>query len=470
MLAQIEAIRGPRHRVQISTHPPHAGDGNPATRSIVTQPAGRRRAARAAGPRAAVRRRLLDQAIALGGHGGPASTGVGPAESGTGMAPRASNPGSPRACRQAGAARPRPRAVCSTPVKGNQARPPVVGCARGHPGRLLAVMTGLLALLTRRLFPARVPTWLPPARGGGTRRPSPGPPPARPGHPGSPPCPAASPGPVTLAFAGDVHFTGRHRAPVCTNPATALGADQLGASGAADFTAVNFENRGDQPGPAPAEDLPLSAPPPRAFNRAPVTAGSIWSPWPTTTSWTTGRWGLAKNTLGGGPCRPVSRTWASAPAPPARVGALRDDDRRREDRHRRGVRMVAELASFLGGDPGPGRARPNAIDLPPHSPRPAVRAAKRLAPVRRGVHALGHRGPGVPPTRNRCHWAPRAGGRRSQPSSSGRHAHMLQGSGWARAHVRGPTGWATSCGGSTPTAPATRPCWNSRCIRTAAAD
>src|SRR5713226_4140852 len=51
--------------------------------------------------------------------------------------------------------------------------------------------------------------------------------------------PTGSPGPVTLAFAGDVHFTGR-TARLLHDPATAFG-PITSVLKSADFTALNFE-------------------------------------------------------------------------------------------------------------------------------------------------------------------------------------------------------------------------------------
>ncbi len=87
------------------------------------------------------------------------------------------------------------------------------------------------------------------------RRPSPGPaarrgPPGPAGEPGP-----ARPGPVTLAFAGDVHFTGR-TARLLKDPATAFGPISSVLK-SADFTAVNLETAVTSRGPAAAEDVPL---------------------------------------------------------------------------------------------------------------------------------------------------------------------------------------------------------------------
>ena len=63
------------------------------------------------------------------------------------------------------------------------------------------------------------------------------------------------PGPVTLAFAGDVHFTGR-TARLLNDPATAFG-PIASVLKSADFTAVNLETAVTSRGDAAAEDLPL---------------------------------------------------------------------------------------------------------------------------------------------------------------------------------------------------------------------
>ena len=147
-------------------------------------------------------------------------------------------------------------------------------------------------------------------------------------------------------------------------------------------------DRGDQPGETAAEDLPLPHHPsgvhgpPRRRDR-PGHHGQQPRP------------GLRPDRAGG-----YARRGEDGRVPVRghrgrrrrRVGALRDHDPRREDRRHRGV-TGRGARILLGGDPVPaGRGQ---RDQP--APDPGRRAGRPEAgPGRHRVHALGHRGPGVP--------------------------------------------------------------------------
>src|SRR5512135_2063447 len=99
-------------------------------------------------------------------------------------------------------------------------------------------MSSLLALLAAGCSGARAPEAAPAAArtaaqpGATPRPPGSASPPDAPGTP-------SRPGPVTLAFAGDVHFTGR-TARLLRDPATAFGPISP-VLRAASFTALNLE-------------------------------------------------------------------------------------------------------------------------------------------------------------------------------------------------------------------------------------
>src|SRR5579863_7788793 len=279
--------------------------------------------------------------------------------------------------------------------------------------RLLMVLPSLLALLaaaacttapaaTRAVTPART-----------TQRVSP---PASPSV--RPSSAGAAAGSVTLAFAGDVHFTGR-TAPLLNDPATAFG-PVAAVLKAADFTAVNLETAvtsGGTPQPKTYHFRTV----PAAFT-ALRDAGVDLVTMANNHVLDYGQAGLADTLAAARAARfPYVGIGTNADAAWApyvttvkgmRIAVV-------------GVSQVAELASSWVATPTrPGEA--NAIDL--GRTLAAVRAARRLAPV---VIVFMHWGT----ERVAC---PNPGQRSLARQLSaagatiivGAHAHVLQGSGW----------------------------------------
>jgi poly-gamma-glutamate synthesis protein (capsule biosynthesis protein) len=275
-------------------------------------------------------------------------------------------------------------------------------------------MTGLLALLTAACSGARAHVAAPAAartaaHPGATAR--------TPGSSGSP-RPAASPGPVTLAFAGDVHFTGR-TARLLHDPATAFGPISSVLS-AADFTAVNFETAVTSRGRPQPKTYHFRTTP-RAFT-ALRDGGIDLVTMANNHVLDYGQVGLANTLAAAHAARfPYVGIGASAAAAWAPYVTTIDGVRIAIV----GVSQVAELASsWVATRSRPGEA--NAIDLP--RTLAAVRAAKRLAPVVVVFMHWGTEGQACPDP-NQMSLAPRLAAAGAS-IIIGAHAHMLQGSGW----------------------------------------
>jgi poly-gamma-glutamate synthesis protein (capsule biosynthesis protein) len=228
----------------------------------------------------------------------------------------------------------------------------------------------------------------------------------------------AQPGPVTLAFAGDVHFTGR-TARLLKNPATAFG-PITSVLKSADFAAVNLETAVTSRG----------KPQPKTyhFRTTPVAftalrdAGIDLATMANNHVLDYGQTGLA-NTLAAAkaarfPYVGIGADAAAAWAPyvttinGVKIAVI-------------GVSQVAELASsWVATRSRPGEA--NAINLP--RTLAAVRAARKLAPVVVVFMHWGTEGQACPDP-DQLSLAPRLAAAGAS-IIIGAHAHMLQGSGW----------------------------------------
>jgi poly-gamma-glutamate synthesis protein (capsule biosynthesis protein) len=250
-------------------------------------------------------------------------------------------------------------------------------------------------------------------------RTSPGTP--HPARPASRPARAsASPaaGSVTLAFAGDVHFTGR-TARLLSDPATAFGpiAAELGA---ADFAAVNLETSVSSRG-APQPKTYHFRTTPTAFT-ALRDAGVDLVTMANNHVLDYGPVGLADTLAAARAARfpyvgigtDAGAAWAPyvTTVKGTRIAVI-------------GVSQVAELASSWVATPGrPGEA--NSIDL--GRTLAAVRAARRLAPTVIVFMHWGTEGQACPDP-NQLSLA-RQLAAAGASIIVGAHAHMLQGSGW----------------------------------------
>jgi len=226
------------------------------------------------------------------------------------------------------------------------------------------------------------------------------------------------PGPVTLAFAGDVHFTGR-TARLLKNPATAFG-PITPVLKSADFTAVNLETAVTSRG----------RPQPKTyhFRTTPVAftalrdAGIDLATMANNHVLDYGQTGLADTLAAAKAARfPYVGIGADADAAWApyvitingvRIAVI-------------GVSQVAELASsWVATRSRPGEA--NAINL--RRTLAAVRAARKLAPVVIVFMHWGTEGQACPDP-DQLSLAPRLAAAGAS-IIIGAHAHMLQGSGW----------------------------------------
>ena len=290
-------------------------------------------------------------------------------------------------------------------------------------------MTSLLTLLAAGCSGVRAPEAAPAAartaaQPGTTPRPagSPGSPgsaetPGTPGSPGTPGAPSR-PGPVTLAFAGDVHFTGR-TARLLHDPATAFGPISS-VLRAASFTALNLETAVTSRG----------RPQPKAyhFRTTPVAFTALRDAGVNLVTMANnhvldyGQVGLADTLAAARAARfPYVGIGASAAAAWApyvttvngvKIAVV-------------GVSQVAELASsWVATRSRPGEA--NAINLP--RTLAAVRAARRLAPVVIVFMHWGTEGQACPDP-DQLSLAPKLAAAGAS-IIIGAHAHMLQGSGW----------------------------------------
>ena len=226
------------------------------------------------------------------------------------------------------------------------------------------------------------------------------------------------PGPVTLAFAGDVHFTGR-TARLLHNPATAFGPISS-VLRAASFTALNLETAVTSRG--------LPQPKTYHFRTTPVAFTALRDAGVDLVTMANnhvldyGQAGLA-NTLAAAraarfPYVGIGTGAAAAWAPyvttvnGVKIAVV-------------GVSQVAELASsWVATRSRPGEA--NAINLP--RTLAAVRAARRLAPVVVVFMHWGTEGQACPDP-NQLSLAPKLAAAGAS-IIIGAHAHMLQGSGW----------------------------------------
>lgn len=284
---------------------------------------------------------------------------------------------------------------------------------------VLTVVTGALLLVTTACSGAGTPqAAVRPGRASAhaSQSSSPGQLPARPSPAAS--LPPATPGQVTLAFAGDVNFA-RRTARLLRDPATAF-APIAPILRSADFTAVNLEtsvtSRGQpQPKTYHFRTTPL------AFT-ALRDAGIDLVTMANNHVLDYGQTGLADTLAGARAARfpyvGIGRNAAAAWAPylttihGVRLAVI-------------GVSQVAELASsWVATGTRPGEA--NAISI--HRTLAAVRAAKRLAQV---VIVFMHWGTeGQPcPDPAQLALAPKLA-RAGASIIIGAHAHVLQGSGW----------------------------------------
>jgi poly-gamma-glutamate synthesis protein (capsule biosynthesis protein) len=277
--------------------------------------------------------------------------------------------------------------------------------------RLLAVVPGILALLLAGAC-ATAPA-APPAASGTNRAAS------------RPASPAASPrqvgprtGDVTLAFAGDVHFTGR-TAQLLSDPATAFGPISSVLK-SADFTALNLETAVTSRGAPQPKTYHFRATP-AAFT-ALRDGGIDLVTMANNHVLDYGQVGLADTLATAKAARfpyvGIGVDAAAAWAPYVttikgmRIAIV-------------GVSQVAELASsWVATGSRPGEA--NAIDLT--STLAAVRAAKRLAPIVIVFMHWGTEGSACPDP-NQLSLAPKLAAAGAS-IIVGAHAHMLQGSGW----------------------------------------
>src|SRR5579862_132341 len=280
--------------------------------------------------------------------------------------------------------------------------------------RLLIVLPALLALLGLAAACTTAPAAPPTAAPARTAQPA--------SHSATPSsrtasAPAAA-GSVTLAFAGDVHFTGR-TAPLLNDPATAFG-PVAAVLKSADFTAVNLETAVTSGGTPQPKTYHFRTTP-LAFT-ALRDAGVDLVTMANNHVLDYGRAGLA-DTLAAArakrfPYVGIGKDAAAAWAPyvatikGTRIAVI-------------GVSQVAELASSWVATPTrPGEA--NAIDLP--RTLAAVRAAARLAPVVIVFMHWGTEGESCPDP-NQLSLA-RQLAAAGASIIVGAHAHMLQGSGW----------------------------------------
>jgi hypothetical protein len=277
--------------------------------------------------------------------------------------------------------------------------------------RLLAVVPGILALLLAGAC-ATAPAG--PSAASGTNRAA-----------SRPASPAASPrqvgprtGDVTLAFAGDVHFTGR-TAQLLSDPATAFGPISSVLK-SADFTALNLETAVTSRGAPQPKTYHFRATP-AAFT-ALRDGGIDLVTMANNHILDYGQVGLADTLATAKAARfpyvGIGVNAAAAWAPYVttikgmRIAIV-------------GVSQVAELASsWVATGSRPGEA--NAIDLT--STLAAVRAAKRLAPIVIVFMHWGTEGSACPDP-NQLSLAPKLAAAGAS-IIVGAHAHMLQGSGW----------------------------------------
>ena len=241
--------------------------------------------------------------------------------------------------------------------------------------------------------------------------------PARPGQATTPPS-ATHPGPVTLAFAGDVHFTGR-TARLLKNPASAFGPISSVLK-SADFTALNFETAVTSRGTPQPKTYHFRTTP-TAFT-ALRDAGIDLITMANNHVLDYGQTGLADTLAAAKTARfpyvGIGVNAAAAWAPyvttikGVKIAII-------------GVSQVAELASsWVATRSRPGEA--NAINLP--RTLAAVRAARKLAPVVIVFMHWGTEGQACPDP-NQLSLAPRLAAAGAS-IIIGAHAHMLQGSGW----------------------------------------
>lgn len=278
--------------------------------------------------------------------------------------------------------------------------------------RLLIVLPGLLALLAA----AACTTTVPAATGVPARAIQPASHPAAPS--GRPARAGVAAGSVTLAFAGDVHFTGR-TARLLSDPATAFG-PVAAVLKSADFTAVNLETAVTSGG-APQPKTYHFRTGPAAFT-ALRDAGVDLVTMANNHVLDYGQAGLADTLAAARAARfpyvGIGTDAAAAWAPyvttvkGTRIAIV-------------GVSQVAELASsWVATDSRPGEA--NAIDLA--RTLKAVRAARRLTPTVIVFMHWGTEGEACPdPSQLSLARRLAAAG---ASIIIGAHAHMLQGSGW----------------------------------------
>ncbi|MGH3068426.1 MAG: CapA family protein [Streptosporangiaceae bacterium] len=275
--------------------------------------------------------------------------------------------------------------------------------------RSLAVMTGVLAMLAAACTATAPAREAVPAAARTAAR-SPGP--ARTQQA------TTQPGPVTLAFAGDVHFTGR-TARLLENPATAFG-PVTSVLKSADFTAVNLETAVTSRG-APQPKTYHFRTTPEAFT-ALRDAGIDLVTMANNHVLDYGQAGLADTLAAARAARfpyvGIGADAAAAWAPyvttisGVKIAII-------------GVSQVAELASsWVATRSRPGEA--NAINLP--RTLAAVRAARKLAPVVIVFMHWGTEGQACPDP-NQLSLAPKLAAAGAS-IIIGAHAHMLQASGW----------------------------------------
>jgi hypothetical protein len=281
--------------------------------------------------------------------------------------------------------------------------------------RSLAVITGLLALPAAACSGVHAPAAAPAAErtaaqagasgAAGSPRPAASPGPAR-------------PGPVTLAFAGDVHFTGR-TARLLKDPATAFGPISSVLK-SADFTAVNLETAVTSRGRPQPKTYHFRTTP-EAFT-ALRDGGVDLVTMANNHVLDYGQVGLASTLAAARAARfpyvGIGTNAAAAWAPyvttinGVKIAII-------------GVSQVAELASsWVATRSRPGEA--NAINLP--RTLAAVRAARRLAPVVIVFMHWGTEGQACPDP-NQMSLAPKLAAAGAS-IIIGAHAHMLQASGW----------------------------------------
>jgi poly-gamma-glutamate capsule biosynthesis protein CapA/YwtB (metallophosphatase superfamily) len=230
--------------------------------------------------------------------------------------------------------------------------------------------------------------------------------------------PTGSPGPVTLAFAGDVHFTGR-TARLLHDPATAFGPISSVLK-SADFTAVNLETAVTGRGTPQPKTYHFRTNP-EAFT-ALRDGGVDLVTMANNHVLDYGQRGLADTLAAARSARfpyvGIGTNAAAAWAPyvttinGVKIAII-------------GVSQVAELASsWVATRSRPGEA--NAINVP--RTLAAVRAARRLAPVVIVFMHWGTEGQACPDP-NQMSLAPKLAAAGAS-IIIGAHAHMLQGSGW----------------------------------------